>query len=67
MPLPEQRDRLRRMRTTVAGNDASQWARSILESVAEAVPVEEQEISTIAAALAPLSFRPLAPSDASAS
>ena len=74
MPPSEQRDRLRRMRATVSRNDASQWARSILESVASVeAPVAERARSPIAAALAPLapldplSYPPLAASDASAS
>jgi trehalose-6-phosphate synthase len=68
MPPSEQRARLRRMRAVVAANDARQWARSILESVAPAAPsAGHQPITPIAAALVPLSYPPLAPSDASAS
>ena len=74
MPPTEQRDRLRRMRATVSRNDASQWARSILESVMPAeAPIVERARSPIAAALAPLapmdqlSYPPLAASDASVS
>ena len=54
MPLPEQRDRLRRMRTTVAGHDAGDWASSILASVAPLEPaVAERRRPSIASALAP--------------
>jgi trehalose 6-phosphate synthase len=55
MPASEQRDRLRRMRTTVAGNDAAHWARAILDSVAPAeTPVAERLLAPLASALAPL-------------
>ena len=67
-------DRLRRMRAIVARNDACQWARSILESVASVeTPVTERVLAPIVAALAPLapldpvSYPPLAASDASVS
>jgi trehalose 6-phosphate synthase len=77
MPLQEQRDRLRRMRAIVSRNDAGQWTRSILQSVAPVeAPVAERVFAPIAAALAPLtplaqldpvSYPPLAVSDASVS
>jgi trehalose-6-phosphate synthase len=73
MPLPEQRDRLRRLRGIVSRNDASLWARSILESVASVEALAERVLAPIVAALAPLapldpvSYPPLSASDASAS
>jgi trehalose 6-phosphate synthase len=55
MPPSEQRNRMRRLRATVAANDAGQWARSILDSVAPAEqPAAEGLLAPIASALAPL-------------
>ncbi len=69
MAPQEQRERMRKMRSTVAGATAETWASRILEHVSEHAeqPAVDSLRSALPASLSELLTRPLAASDASAS